>query len=293
MTEQTFYEIQLPDGRFLEVADAGIQTGPAIIVHNGTPQAAGLLGLHIQDAIERGFRIISYGRPGYGKSTRHRGRSVASAAKDTADLADALGINRFATWGMSGGGPHALACAALLGDRVVAAATLAGVAPYLVDSLDFMEGMGQDNVEEFGTALKGEKALTTYLEEQAEAFLDASPEGIAEHMHTLLSPPDKAVFTGEFGVQLASSMQKGVDGVFGWLDDDLAFTKDWGFSPSSIQVPLQIWQGSHDLMVPYNHGKWLVKHIPQAEAHLSDEDGHLTLAVTRISDIHTWLGSHF
>jgi pimeloyl-ACP methyl ester carboxylesterase len=286
--------VTLPDGRKLEVVEAGNENSPVIILHNGTPSAAGLIQEHVENAVDQGLRLISYGRPGYGASTRNPGRTVASAAQDTADLADALGIDRFATWGISGGGPHALSCAALLGDRVVGAACLAGVAPYDAEGLDFMAGMGQDNVEEFGAAVEGEAKLTQYLEGQVPGFLAASPQEVAEHMSTLLSEPDKAVFTGAFGEQLAQLMQDALKkGIYGWLDDDLAFVKNWGFSLSDIKVPLQIWQGTHDLMVPYSHGEWLSKHISQAESYLNDVDGHLTLYVNRIPEVHAWLKSKF
>ena len=284
----------LSDGRNLEVVEAGKKHWPAIIVHNGTPSGAGLIREHVADAVARELRIISYGRPGYGQSTRHPGRSVASAAEDTAKLADALGIERFATWGISGGGPHALACAALLGDRVVAAASLAGVAPYDATGLNFLAGMGEDNVTEFGAAIQGATALSAYLEPQVPALLGQDPEVMAEHMSTLLSGPDREVFTGSFGEQLAQIMQDSLrTGFFGWLDDDLAFVKSWGFNPSAIKVPVQIWQGEQDLMVPFSHGQWLAQAIPQADVHLSANDGHLTVWVNRVPEVHAWLSSHF
>ncbi|TLS38600.1 alpha/beta fold hydrolase [Pseudalkalibacillus caeni] len=294
MSEIKQYTITLPDGRDLDVVEAGIENGPAVIVHNGTPQSAGLFKEHIEDASEKGLRLISYGRPGYGASTRQSERTVASAAKDTAELATALGIERFATWGISGGGPHALACAALLSDRVVAAACLAGIAPYNAEDLEFLAGMGEDNVEEFGAAIEGEGKLKPYLEEQRTAILSSTPEEMAAHMSTLLSDADKAVFTGSFGEQLAQLFHGSLKtGIYGWFDDDLAFTKDWGFSLSDIKVPLQIWQGEQDLMVPYSHGEWLSKHIPQAESHLNQVDGHLTLYLNRIPEVHAWIIKHF
>ncbi|QQE78303.1 alpha/beta fold hydrolase [Alicyclobacillus sp. SO9] len=292
-TTQRKHSVTLPDGRKLDVVEAGNERDPAVIVHNGTPSGAGLFREHIADAVKKGLRIVSYGRPGYGNSTRHPGRSVASAAQDTADLADALGIGRFVTWGISGGGPHALASAALLGNRVAAAASLAGVAPFDAQGLNFLEGMGEDNIEEFGAAVKGEEALRDYLQPQVPEMLGQSPQAIAEHMSSLLSAPDRAVFTGTFGEQLASIMQSALNsGINGWLDDDLAFAKNWGFSLSSIQVPLQIWQGEHDLMVPFSHGRWLAEAIPQADVHLSPEDGHLTVWVNRVPEVHTWLAEH-
>jgi pimeloyl-ACP methyl ester carboxylesterase len=286
--------VTLADGRELEVVEAGDKNSPAIIIHNGTPTAAGLIVEHVEDAVARGLRLINYGRPGYGRSTRQRDRTVSSVAADTAELADVLGIERFATWGISGGGPHALACAALLSDRVVAAACLAGVAPYDAAGLDFLKGMGEDNIVEFGAAAKGEAELTACLEPQVPAFLQHDDQEIAAHMSTLLSPADRAVFSGAFGTQLARSMQDAVrNGVYGWIDDDLAFVKPWGFSLASISVPLQIWQGSQDLMVPFSHGQWLAAQLPQAEAHLTAEDGHLTLYVHRIPEVHAWLAEHF
>lgn len=113
-------------------------------------------------------------------------------------------------------------------------------------------------------------------------------------MSTLLSSADRAVFTGSFGTQLAGLMQEAVrEGVYGWLDDDLAFTQPWGFSVSSIEVPVQIWQGEHDLMVPFSHGSWLAQHIADAEVHLTPVDGHLTLYVNRVPEVHGWLARHF
>ncbi|MFB5189011.1 alpha/beta fold hydrolase [Alicyclobacillus fastidiosus] len=294
MTEQRKRLVTLPDGRDVEVVEAGEENRPAILVHNGTPSAAGLIQEHVEDAVARGLRIVSYGRPGYGQSTRQPGRSVASAAKDTLDLADALGIERFATWGISGGGPHALACAALLGHRVVAAASLAGVAPIDAEGLAFLAGMGEDNVEEFTAAIQGEDALRAYLEPHVPALLGQEPKAMAEHMRTLLSGPDVAVFRGAFSEQVAKIMQDSLtSGIYGWLDDDLAFVKPWGFSLSSIQVPVQIWQGEQDLMVPFSHGEWLAHNVPDADVRLSSDDGHLTVWVNRVPEVHAWLASHF
>ncbi len=286
--------VQLPDGRALDVVEAGRPGGPAVIIHNGTPSGAGLLSATADDAAARGFWAISYGRPGYGSSTRNAGRDVASAARDTALLADALGISRFAAWGISGGGPHALACAALLPDRVVAAASLAGVVPYGAEGVDFLDGMGQDNLDEFGAALQGESALRAYLAPQVPEYLAASPAGFAEQMRSLLSPPDRAVFTRAAGEEVARIMQDGMrTGIDGWVDDDLAFVRPWGFSLGDIRVPVQIWQGPHDLMVPFTHGEWLAEHVPNAEVHLSPEDGHMTLWVRRVPEVHAWFTAQF
>src|SRR5690348_5574117 len=139
----------MPDGRTLRVHEAGAAEGPVVLVHQGTPMSGRLYEPHMRDAEKRGIRLLAYDRPGYGGSSPAPDRSVADAAADSAALADALGIERFAVWGISGGGPHALACAAQLPDRVVATASLASVAPIDAEGLDWLAGMGEMNLEEF------------------------------------------------------------------------------------------------------------------------------------------------
>lgn len=288
------HEIRAPKGRILEVLEAGDLTGPAIVVHHGTPSAAGLFDPWVADAAGRGVRLISFSRAGYGRSARAPGRDVAHVAGDVVAIADALGVDRFATWGASGGGPHALATAALLPDRVVAAATLASIAPENAEGLDFLAGMGQDNVTEFTAALAGPDTLLPYLHQQASELVTGDPDALAAAMRTLLPPVDRAAFTDSFGDHLAGKIRKALSGgVYGWLDDDLAFCRPWGFDFDAIAVPLQLWQGAHDLMVPYAHGQWLATHLPNVDAHLSDSDGHLTLTVNRIPEVHAWLVGHF
>src|SRR3954471_22814819 len=142
------HEIATPDGRTLHVHEAGDPGGRAVVTHHGTPSSGGHYTPHAADAAQRGLRLIGYDRPGYGGSTPHRGRTVADAARDVATILDALGVERFATWGQSGGGPHVLACAALLPDRCAAAASLAGVAPYDAQGLDWLAGQGEMNLAE-------------------------------------------------------------------------------------------------------------------------------------------------
>jgi pimeloyl-ACP methyl ester carboxylesterase len=243
----------------------------------------------VRDAAERGIRLIAYDRPGYGGSDRRAGRTVADVAADIDAVADALGLERFGTWGASGGGPHALACAALL-ERCAVAATFAGAAPYGEPELDFMAGMGEDNLREFGAALEGEDALRPLLEEFAAGVRGATAEQLAEEMRTLLSPPDAAALTGAFAEHLLGSFHEATrPGVGGWLDDDLAFVRPWGFSVADIAVPVQVWQGDQDLMVPHAHAEWLAGHIPGAEVHMSPGDGHLTVVENHLGEVHAWL----
>jgi pimeloyl-ACP methyl ester carboxylesterase len=285
--------IDLPDGRALAVVEAGDPAGAPVVVHHGTPGSGDIFRKTVEDAQRRGIRLIGYDRAGYGDSDRRPGRSVADVAADIAAVADALGIDRFATWGASGGGPHTLACAALLGDRVVAAATFAGAAPYGEPDLDFMAGMGEDNVKEFGAAVEGEDALRPLLEEMTAGIAQATPEQLAEEMRTLLSPPDAAALTGELAEYLHGTFVTATKhGVGGWADDDLAFTRPWGFDVGAIAVPVQLWQGGQDLMVPQAHGEWLARHVPDADVHIAPDDGHLTVVEHNVGQVHAWLAEH-
>lgn len=282
--------VRAKDGRELRIVQAGAADGLAVVVHNGTPMSRLLFRPCVEDAEQRGIRLIGYDRPGYGGSTPHPGRNVADASRDVAAIADALDIDRLATWGISGGGPHALACAALLPERVVAAASLASVAPYPAEGLDWFAGMGEANVAEFGLTLEGRDALEPFLRHERDAMLAAGPAGLAEAMRTLLSPADHAVFTGETADYMFEAFRAGnEERLDGWLDDDLAFAKPWGFELEQIDVPVLLWQGAEDRFVPFAHGEWLARRIPAVDARLSRDDGHLTLLVRRLGEVHGWL----
>jgi pimeloyl-ACP methyl ester carboxylesterase len=285
----TEHEIRTADGRRLHAYEAGDPNGELVIVHHGSPCSGVLWYPWAADATSRGIRLVGYDRPGYDGSDRHPGRTVADVAADVATIADAFGASRFRTWGVSGGGPHALACAALLGDRVIAAATLASVAPYDAEGLDWFDGMGQDNLDEFGAALAGEEPLRAMLEEVSPQIIAGGPEGLVEGMRSLLPDVDVAILNTDVGSFFYEWMARGQrNGVDGWLDDDLAFARAWGFDLATIAVPLLILQGRHDQMVPFGHGQWLARRIPQATAELTDTDGHVTL-LARVGDVHGWL----
>jgi pimeloyl-ACP methyl ester carboxylesterase len=286
--------IRTRDGRDLRVLESGTLDGMPVIVHHGTPDSRIPHREAVRDAQSRGIRLVTFDRAGYGLSDPKPGRSVADVAADVEDLADALGIDRFASWGHSGGGPHALALGALMPDRVAAVASLASVAPYDADGLDFMAGMGADNIEEFGAALKGPDALRPLLEGLHEEVLGMTLAQVLESLESLFPPVDKAVMTGEFGETSLLMMKVGQErGYEGWLDDDIAFTKPWGFDVADISVPVLLWQGRQDTMVPFAHGEWLAARIPNVEARLTDEDGHMTLAANRIPETHAWLMERF
>jgi pimeloyl-ACP methyl ester carboxylesterase len=282
--------VRTADGRTLAVEEAGDLDGRPVLVHMGTPNSRRLYGRNVADAADRGLRLISYDRPGYGGSAPHPGRNVADCAGDVRAICAALGIDRLAMWGISGGGPHVLACAALLPDLVVAAASLASSAPYGAEGLDWFADMGQGNADDFGLLLADEDAARVKLEKDREEFLAAPADDLAEGLKSLLSPVDAAVLTGELAAYLAYSMREGLaPGGQGWWDDSLAEASPWGFDLAQISVPVLLLHGRQDKFVPFGHGQWLAAHIPGVEARLTDDDGHLTLMEHRVGHVHAWL----
>ncbi|GAB7052350.1 alpha/beta hydrolase [Catenuloplanes indicus JCM 9534] len=266
------------DGRRLDVVVTGPAGGVPLVFHHGTPGAARPFGFLERAVHERGLRLVTFSRAGYGGSTRAPGRAVVDVAADVRDVLDRLGAPRCLVAGWSGGGPHALATAARLPERVTGALVVAGAAPYRADGLDFLAGMGADNVTEFSAAARGERELRSYLEKEAEGLRDTDAAGLIAGLSALLPPVDPAVLTGGFGVDLAAGLAEALrPGVDGWLDDDLALTGDWGFDLAEIAVPVHLWQGREDLMVPYAHGEWLAAHVPGVTAHLEPGEGHLSL----------------
>ncbi len=285
-SDEAWQTVATPDGRSLEVMVAGPRTGLPLVHHGGTPIAAVPYAPLIEAAADRGLRFVTYSRPGYAASDACPGRSVASAADDVAAILEALRADRFVTVGWSGGGPHALACAAVLPDRCLSAATVSGVAPYLAQGLDWMAGQGEENVEEFDAALRGEKELTEWLTEAAEDMAQVSTEDVAAVLGDLLSDVEKAALTADYAQWWAASLRKAVStGVAGWRDDDLALLEPWGFELGGITRPVAVWQGGQDRMVPFAHGEWLAAHIPTARPHLLPDDGHLSIGVGRIGEI--------
>jgi pimeloyl-ACP methyl ester carboxylesterase len=286
------HDVRAPDGRRLHVHEAGDPDGAVVLVHHGTPGSGLLAEPWARDARSRGIRLLGVDRPGYGGSDRHEGRSVADVAADAAAVVDAFGGGPFRTWGVSGGGPHALACAALLGGRVRCAAVIASVAPPDADGLDWMAGMGQANVEEFSAAVAGPQALRPFLARESAGLVAGGPAGLVEGLSSILPPVDAAALTGEFGrfvhAWMAAGLRPGDDG---WVDDDLAFVRPWGFDPGSIAVPVLLLQGEQDLMVPFAHGRWLAARIPGVTPWLTERDGHLSL-LAQVGRVHGWLLEH-
>ncbi|MGI3783057.1 MAG: alpha/beta fold hydrolase [Janthinobacterium lividum] len=272
--------LRTPDGRSLDVAVTGPDGAVPLLFHHGTPSSVVQVRALQRATAARSLRLVTWSRPGYGASTRRRGRRVVDDADDAAALLDHLGADRCLVAGWSGGGPHALASAARLPERVAGVLCIAGAAPWDGDGLDFLAGMGEQNHDEFGRAVEGEAALRAYLETEAVELRDVDPDGLVAGLTTLLPAVDRAVLTDEYGADVAAGMREAVrTGVDGWLDDDLAMVQGWGFDLDEVTVPTFVWQGQEDLMVPFAHGRWLSDHLPHATPHLLAGEGHLSVGL--------------
>lgn len=286
-------QVQTADGRELcvETAGSGSRT---VLIHNGTPNSRHMYGPWVEDAERRGIRLISYDRPGYGGSSPQPDHSVADGVSDVRTIAEAFEIDRLAVWGISGGGPYAIACAALLPELVVASGVLGSIAPWGAEGLDYFAGMGKDNVEDIELYFSDREAARRKGENQRAELLSVTPDQVMDGWRSLVSDVDAAVIVGDFAEFLVRSFQDGLaPGDQGWWDDGVAHLGPWGFEFTAVRVPVKVWHGRHDRFVPFQHGQWLAGHIPNAEADLSESDGHLTLAVNRIPEVHDWLLAHF
>jgi pimeloyl-ACP methyl ester carboxylesterase len=271
--------VELPDGRRIDVRVSGPEDGFPLVFHHGTPGAGTPIRALERAAHDRGLRLVTISRPGYGRSTRQEGRRVVDVARDTEAVVRSLRADRCMVAGWSGGGPHALACAARL-EGVAAALVIASVAPSDGEGLDWIAGMGQANIDEFGAAREGADVLRDLLDGEREQLRDVPVENITSALESVLSEVDRAVLKHELAEDIAASFREGLrEGVDGWLDDDLAFVSPWGFRLDEIGTATAIWQGSEDLMVPPAHGEWLGTHVPGASVHLLEGEGHLSIGM--------------
>ena len=283
-------DVKAADGRTLRIAEGGAPDGVPVIKLEGTPVSRLISAAESADAATRGVRLITYDRPGYGGSARLAGRNVADCAADVRAIAGALGITRLGVWGISGGGPHALACAGLLTGLVPAVGVVASPAPYGVPGVKWLDGMGEDNVTEFRAAVEGESALRPVLQQWRAELATASPAEVAKSMASLLSATDLAAYDGAYGEHTAASIQAAIaPGVDGWLDDDLAFVGDWGFGLSQNRAPVLLLHGAQDQFVPIAHGRWLADNVPGVEGRFFEDEGHLSVEVNRLGELYDWL----
>jgi pimeloyl-ACP methyl ester carboxylesterase len=282
--------LETGDGRTLAVTEGGDPDGVPCLVHQGTPNSRLQYGPDVAVAREHGIRMITYDRPGYGGSTAQPGRTIADCAKDARAILGGLGIDRALSWGHSGGGPHVLACAALLPDLIPAAASLASPAPWGAEGLDWLDGMGELNADYHRLFLKDRAAARKKLEADRVETLGANAEQTLEIIKTLVSPADAAVFTPELAQFFVDSGAAGLaPGGEGWWEDAVALVDPWGFELSDISIPVLLVHGQQDRFVPFGHGVWLASQVPGVEARLTDDDGHLTLPVHHLGEVYDWL----
>jgi pimeloyl-ACP methyl ester carboxylesterase len=289
--EATAGFVETSDGRTLAYAEIGDPDGEPVFVLHGTPGSR-LSGRHPDPArvADAGLRVVTYDRPGNGRSTRHPGRDVVDCVADVVAIADALEIERFVVTGGSGGGPHALAVAARLPERVIRAGCNVGAAPYDAPDLDWFEGMDPENVKEFGWALHGEETLARELEKEADKTLSRLDEDPATMLGDFqLSESDQTVLRDQtVHERLRKSFREAIaPGIWGWVDDDLAFVKPWGFQVEEIRVPVQVRYGVADVLVPAGHGKWLARHVPNADVIVDREAGHLAMPDEQLERLRT------
>jgi len=260
------FDLTLDDGRTLHACDTGERGDDrlAVVWHHGTPNLGRPPEPLFPAADRLGIRWVSYDRPGYGGSTPDPGRTVASAAADVARIADALGIDRFAVMGHSGGGPHALACGALLPDRVACVVSGSAPAPYDAEGLDWFAGMAPDPAASLRAAAAGRAAKERYEaadEERDPGFIPADIDALTGRWSWLLDVVRPAIAAGPAAL----------------IDDDLALVAHWGFDPARVDVPVLVLHGGKDRMIPVAHGEWLANRCPTAELRLFPEDGHVSV----------------
>ena len=287
--------LEASGGRTIAYAQIGDPDGtPAFVLH-GTPGSR-LSGRHPDPSrvADAGLRVITYDRPGYGRSTRDPGRAVVDCVADIAAIADALGIERFVVTGGSGGGPHALAAGARLPERVIRVGCNVGCAPYNAPDLDWFQGMDPENVKELGWALEGEETLVRELGREAEEMLgrlDEDPAALLADFQ--LSEADQTVLRDQIvRERIRKSLREALAaGVWGWADDDLAFVRPWGFDVEEIRVPVQVRYGAGDVLVPAGHGEWLACHVPNANVVVDHEAGHLSTPDEHLERLRSLLAS--
>jgi pimeloyl-ACP methyl ester carboxylesterase len=270
--------IRLTEGRTVAYAEWGDIAGAPVFALHGTPGCR--LNRPPEDEKLRaaGVRLITYDRPGYGASDRNAGRAVVDCVGDVEAIANALEIDRFAVSGGSGGGPHALAVGACLAERATRVRCVVSCAPYGLEDLDWFDGMDPSNVEEFGWALAGEEVLTHELAREAAEMQSRVARDPALLLDGFDLPDADVAALADPRVQRVtreSTAEMFAGGISGWVDDDLALTKAWGFDVADITLPVEVRYGAADVLVPAAHGEWLAAHVPGAVKRVDAGRGHL------------------
>jgi pimeloyl-ACP methyl ester carboxylesterase len=253
-------DLRLADGRDLRIHDTG-EGDTTLVWHHGTPQTGALYEPLLGLARERGIRLVSYARPGYGGSTPQPGRAVGSAGPDMARVADLLCIDRFAVMGSSSGGSHALACAAILPDRVTGVVCFAAIAPFTGHD-DWFAGMADDSA--LRAAVAGRVARLRHAEQ-------------SEFDPTCFTAADIDVVSGPWEAMGADAGRAGRAGPDGQVDDDVALVNPWDADLAVVEAPVLLVQGEQDRIAPWTHATQLARELPESELWLRPDDGHLSV----------------
>ena len=279
--------VPLPDGRVMEVLVRDGDTGSrAVLWFTGTPGGA----IPDEDLAEQadryGLRLIQPLRPGYGHSSPRPGRRVVDFAEDVDHVLQHYGVTEVITMGASGGGPHSLAMAAAL-PQCRASGVLVTVAPRDAEGLDFYDGMGLSNQEEWHLADQGEEAVRPWLEKSAaDMHPEEGTDGILDLFDDSVSEVDKRTMASSAGANLSARFAKAIEvGIEGWLEDDLALTTPWGYDPADVARPVTFWTGKQDWFVSYKHTVWLAERVPSADLHVFADHGHLSLRPAYLTQI--------
>ncbi len=268
--------VRLAGGRRLGFAEFGPASGRPLVWLHGTPGARLQIAPQARVlAHERSVRIVSVERPGVGESTPHAFEAVVDFASDIEQLCDALGIERFAVAGLSGGGPYALACAHEMPERVLAGAILGGVAPSV--GSDAAEGGAASIVRYFEPLLRRTHGPLGGFMRGLVRVLEPFADPVTDLFARFMPPGDQRVFEDQavrrmFQQDLILGSRRYMQAMF---LDALLFGRPWGFALADIRVPIHLWYGDSDTIVPVHHGEHLAERIPGSKLRIRSQEGHL------------------
>ncbi|MCQ9184081.1 alpha/beta hydrolase [Streptomyces sp. IBSBF 2953] len=284
----TLDHVRTADGRRLRVECSGDPRGRPVFLLHGTPGSRVGPRPRAMYLYQRGVLLISYDRPGYGGSDRRPGRRVADVVDDVAAVADALGMDRFAVVGRSGGAPHALACAALLPHRVTRAAALVALAPRDAEGLDWFAGMAPSNIDEFSTAVSAPEQFEARLIPRTDS-IRSDPARLLEDLRKEMTADDWKIVSdsGVRSMLLRNYCEALRSSPYGWIDDAFALTTPWGFDPACIQAPVMLWHGARDAFSPVSHSSWLAERIPRATSVIEPSAAHFG-ALRALPEVLRW-----